>query len=804
MSGIWAPASRVVWCASACLLLAACGGGGGSPGNESSGTPLPDKLGLSAPAQGEAGVALNFHSSVAAASDLSFDWSFGDGSVGQGSSASHVFSNAGEFDVVLKITNGAKQTREETTRITINRTAGLKNLSCTGGDGRGWCWLSPDKSGNVINAVQFVDAQTGWAVGEYGEIRHSGDGGATWLPQASATTVALQAVVFKNALEGWALGSDGSLVRTTNGGAHWSSLPSQPAKLLTDRSSDFRLFHLNLLAGQALRYTEGKSCGHSSCPAHFISTDGGLNWTAGSQPFGDWSPSGVIWRSDNIRFGGNWQRSIDNGLRWTTIWPHVPPGFDQLNVFDDRTAVLLSPGIDIDFQPQVGGLRVYVTQDGGLSWSELAPLGLPQSGRFDGSARAISGSTGLYVFVADVAYLSHDLGRSWTRAAAVPEGSRDGYTSVFSAFKLVPGGGVYFRGLSNSVWMAADYGGPWTKLADAGNGVFPFPIAQPSPGTLIGSTGSSTFLRSTDFGKSWAQIISAGRPNPSEIRAFASPGPNRLLKFDDSNRLSLSVDNSLSWTQKADAEPIDGASLQFVNATTGWFLGGSGSLYRTSDSGDSWQQLTSPARQPLVRVEFVDPLHGWALDRSLRLLSSADGGLSWSVVAANGLFQPQGPNDKNARIRFLNTSNGVALISAGRARVTQDGGKTWHDRPTGLSYGSYDYFRALEKSDATTLWALGPVGELITSTDSGETWNAVAGLPAPANGWRAIQFRNKLTGWLVGDSGRIAVTRDGGKTWQTQASGTTRNLTGLSFADDRTAWITAEGGVLLSTGTGGF
>ena len=59
---------------------------------------------------------------------------------------------------------------------------------------------------------------------------------------------------------------------------------------------------------------------------------------------------------------------------------------------------------------------------------------------------------------------------------------------------------------------------------------------------------------------------------------------------------------------------------------------------------------------------------------------------------------------------------------------------------------------------------------------------------------------NKVT---VGKFGLIFLTQDGGKTWQRRPSGTTKALSGVSFADHEHGFIAGSGGTLLATDDGG-
>lgn len=75
---------------------------------------------------------------------------------------------------------------------------------------------------NVLNALFFIDGNSGIAVGDRGTILSTYDGGATWEAQESGTAQNLNAVFFVDSSTGMAVGSDGAALRTTDGGITWS------------------------------------------------------------------------------------------------------------------------------------------------------------------------------------------------------------------------------------------------------------------------------------------------------------------------------------------------------------------------------------------------------------------------------------------------------------------------------------------------------------------------------------------------------------------------------------------------------
>jgi photosystem II stability/assembly factor-like uncharacterized protein len=61
-------------------------------------------------------------------------------------------------------------------------------------------------------SVQFIDDNSGWAIGRSGTILRTEDAGAAWVEQESGTKQNLYGLYFiKKA--GWAVGGDGMLLR---------------------------------------------------------------------------------------------------------------------------------------------------------------------------------------------------------------------------------------------------------------------------------------------------------------------------------------------------------------------------------------------------------------------------------------------------------------------------------------------------------------------------------------------------------------------------------------------------------------
>jgi photosystem II stability/assembly factor-like uncharacterized protein len=84
-----------------------------------------------------------------------------------------------------------------------------------------WTLVRAAQSGYFLG-LHFADQMNGWVVGDSGKILNTNDGGNSWNPQGSGTTVTLKCVYFVNSSKGWIGGGNNSIGRTTNGGVSWS------------------------------------------------------------------------------------------------------------------------------------------------------------------------------------------------------------------------------------------------------------------------------------------------------------------------------------------------------------------------------------------------------------------------------------------------------------------------------------------------------------------------------------------------------------------------------------------------------
>ena len=167
----------------------------------------------------------------------------------------------------------------------------------------------------TLSAVSFADEKHGWAVGQWGVILATSDGGETWVKQRMDTAVdqPLFSVVFTNDRDGIAVGLWSLMLQTHDGGKTWTktTLPKPPGGGKGDRN----LYHV---------FADQKGAFYISAEQGTVlkSTDGGATWdylaTGGRGSL--WS--GVAMPDGRIVVGGllgSLFQSSDGGATWQPL-----------------------------------------------------------------------------------------------------------------------------------------------------------------------------------------------------------------------------------------------------------------------------------------------------------------------------------------------------------------------------------------------------------------------------------------------------------------------------------------------------
>ncbi|HKF54563.1 MAG TPA: YCF48-related protein [Blastocatellia bacterium] len=251
---------------------------------------------------------------------------------------------------------------------------GFEVLHTTDG-GQTWKQI-PDQFKYKIQAVWFVDPQTGWALTIDRDILHTTDGGATWTTQRKAGTVKykqawnrhtpeldlperIDHMKFIDSQHGWAWGGGqrndfgelpGVLLTTVNGGQNWNEVPFPFTQDV-----------------QSMFFLDARHAWASTKEGLYNTTDGGLNWSKIQTRLPEIQFNAIFFTDDKTGFvvgrSGRMARTTDGGHTW---WKMV----DIKNEFVMRDIYFT----DKDHGWAVGdnGAVLYTT-DSGSTWVSLDP-----------------------------------------------------------------------------------------------------------------------------------------------------------------------------------------------------------------------------------------------------------------------------------------------------------------------------------------------------------------------------------------------------------------------------------------------
>lgn len=284
-------------------------------------------------------------------------------------------------------------------------------------------------------------------------------------------------------------------------------------------------------------------------------------------------------------------------------------------------------------------------------------------------------------------------------------------------------------------------------------------------------------------------------------------------------------DSGSHWTQHS-PQTFGMFALVYFHGSDGWVLSeavvaqgqpaaAGPSLYRTTDAGATWSQLTGLTGLTAVplsggmwghhwgvgemNLEFADAQHGWlatgleTTSRTYSLYETRDGGKSWHGLSiVEGLAAVAGEEQVLGYPILL--SGGHALLPA------------FFGHRTDPNNFSITHRYVYSSSDGGSTWG-GPV-ELNASgvKPTGDQWQ---NFYLDANRWWFTAINQRSAGEPVAQSGpAVARTTDSGKTWQVFKPTGAPTILQMTFTDADHGWALAITGptntnILLRTTDGG-
>jgi len=264
---------------------------------------------------------------------------------------------------------------------------------------------------------------------------------------------------------------------------------------------------------------------------------------------------------------------------------------------------------------------------------------------------------------------------------------------------------------------------------------------------------------------------------------------------------------SAGWVPQNSGTGVTLYSVHFpVDAQTGYAVGWSGTILKTTDGGANWVSQTSGFPSSfLYAVHFpVDASTGYVVGENMNLrviLKTTNGGAVWDSLYSpinEGIYLRSVHFPVGAQTGYIAGDNGTIL-------KTMNGGANWTVQTSDTTgWLSSIHFPV----DAQTGYAVGAVflsgnviGLIKKTINGGGAWSSQT-LGAPRYLCSVHFPLDASTGYAVGDSGAILKTTDEGATWVSQTSGTTELLRSVHFPVDALTGYSVGYGIRKTTNGG--
>ncbi|MCR4417421.1 MAG: choice-of-anchor J domain-containing protein [Ignavibacteria bacterium] len=605
-------------------------------------------------------------------------------------------------------------------------------------NGTNWSF-APTTSANAY-AVAFDGNLNGLSGFASGILNKSTNGGASWFSITSPTSADVTGISTVDNNE-FFVAAGGSVWKTTDGGNNWTM----------SYGSASSIYHLSLVptlteAQAAAGWAVGagglviKYRRQIQQPAvHVVQPNGGENWPVGST-------QNIIWDAQlisNVKL----EYTTNNGATWINIAtvpaakvkkvkldgysPKDPNGVIEGNLGVYAWTIPNTPSTQCKVRvSDASNPAVYDESDNVFTISEgvIGENWIVQNSGTTAtlySVSTVNANVAWVTGVGGVVIKTTNGGATWQ--TVTPPRAVDAHVICgVSADKAL----VATNGTSDAVIHITTNGGQtWQNVVTVPGGFINVIImfddmngfAQGDP---VG--GNWTLLKTTDGGFTWTPAATV--PQAGSEYGWNNSGWNvgNTLWFGTNNsRVYKSTDGGATWTYSP-TTVVNSYSVAFGNALKGVVGSATGTANRSTDGGNSWVSITTPATGNILGMTSVSENEYWFTSNTFVYYSS-DHGTNWSTgfTATQSLYHLhfKSLGGQNA-VGYAVGANGYVVkyfrgpVTPQVVVVAPNGGENW-------TVGS----------TRQIVWNAQAVQnvKLEYSTNNGASWNYIATVPALTN-----------------------------------------------------------------------
>lgn len=621
-----------------------------------------------------------------------------------------------------------------------------------------WRFSNPKQFGFTVTDLDFINDNSGIAVGGNSGIAYSTDGGINWKYGAFTfinaaglqTGTSFQDVHFVSSTIAYAVGTGGCMAKTTDGGATWSAVR-------TPLYNNSRNINTVWFVNENKGYIGGEWNTLDSIPKVYFTLNGGASWDSLVSPSGGtitrigyinnpnvppqlYTVTGKGKEINRIMFANENTGYISGSSQHSSGGPTIQiPAVNTTTCLPTggQTSALGSQHASMVWKFSNGTLTDYSTTKERLGYPGSPLTGpIPCSGS-GGLYRSVTAATQSYRamhIISDSAILL--VSNTNNVAIRVYTGVLDSTLNVATGLK------------ERGRYQVVNYTNPPAGYPSipATNPVFTFlnpaNIVKAPGGKLLMPVFSSTFgpvnrlMTTTDNGTTWAEerFLPTGR-NYSTFggQAIDMLPSGKFIAAGQAGVISDSIPGG-TWNSTYKMDAVGSYNkLDFADCNNG-LAAGSGFIARTFDGGKNWNEI--------IRSDFV----------------------ALNIQINSCTYAPNNPSKA-----YFGTSTGSVYrsLNINAPTPTLD--------PVFANGNEQVWDIAAVGNDS--VWAVGYSGfsvpaasrspKVFRSVNGGNTWTTFNGFHTGSNfqNLRNIEFPNRLVGYASGSRDTVWKTTDGGVTW---------------------------------------
>lgn len=564
--------------------------------------------------------------------------------------------------------------------------------------------LSVKDSEKTINCVKFFNNKIGWAVGDYGIVKTTTDGGESWQDKRTGLQMMIK-------------------------------------DLYIIDSASCRIFVLDAL--------------HSDYGSLYISTDFGLTWTLDANSFANGIKS-FCFVDKNIGFISIWRglfyKTVDGGKNWN-IAGETDEYTTSIQFWDSNKGWCL-------------GSHLFSTTNGGANWIKRDEVPLKHINSFyflNNDYGWVTGDSGYicrttnggrdwqYVnfrnnySIGKIVFSDSIHGYACAWGGELINTTNGGLTWQHDSFNPYTNVFSFFVADQYTVWIAGD-NGLLAKLKNGGyewqkqnsktnDGLTTAFFISPKIG-WVGANGG--VLKTTDGGLKWQKHFIDSTFYPKCV-FFIDENTGWIIREEYldryENNMMKTTDGGISWSYINMGKSIGNKKIVFLDKLNGYLLTES-DLKKSSDGGYTWFSIKPGYLFSLADCFWVNNNIGWVADHLGGLFKTTDAGNSWTKQMSGVSYI--------SSMFFINENMGWCT-SDRKVLKTVNGGEKWIQIET-------DQCKKVFFSDSLHGCFIG-AQQIFRTKNGGINWffDFNEGL----NMLNDLFFVDANNGWIVGDNGTI-------------------------------------------------